>query len=57
MQHAFVVMAGNSYLCNHGAAFAWTQSEHKARRFPTEDAAKAYFKDLVGGDPRAVRIS
>lgn len=52
----FVVMAGDSYLCDHGASFAWTQSWHKAKRFPSEAAAKAYFKDLVGGEPRAVRI-
>lgn len=56
MQRAFVVMAGNSYLCDHGAAFAWTRSEHNAKRFPSEDAAKQYFKDLVGGEPRVVRV-
>lgn len=56
MQRAFVIAAGNSYLCDHGAAFAWTQHESRAKRFQSEDAAKQYFKDLVGGEPRVVRI-
>jgi hypothetical protein len=56
MRTEFVVMAGNSYLCDHGSAFAWTQSESRAKRFPSEAAAKQYFKDLVGGEPRAVKV-
>lgn len=50
----YYIMAGNSYLCDHGAAFAWTRDDYKARRFDSESAAKQYFKDLVGSEPPQV---
>lgn len=53
---SYVIAAGSAYLCDHGAAFAWTRDSDKARRFPSKEAAGQYFKDFVGGSPEVVRL-